>query len=39
MKCIVTNDCAKQYWKETDCEMEKVTDCMHTVNIYPEVTG
>lgn len=39
MKCIVTNDCAKQYWKETDREMEKVTDCMHTVNIYPEVTG
>lgn len=39
MKCIVTNDAKKQYWQEKETAMGEVTDCMHVINVYPEVSG
>ncbi len=39
MKWITTNDREKQYWKEEELPMGPVTDCMHVINIYPELTG
>ena len=39
MKCITTSDKEKQYWKEEDVNMSAVEDCMHVVNIFPEVIG
>lgn len=39
MKYIVTNDREKKYWNEQEIKRDVVTDCMHVVNIYPEITG
>lgn len=39
MKIITTNGATKEFWKEENVVIEPVTDCMHVVNVYPEVTG
>lgn len=39
MKCIITNDAEKKYWQEKEVERGAVTDCMHVINVYPEMTG
>lgn len=39
MKCIVTDYAAKEYWKESEKPLEKVEDCMHVINLYPQITG
>lgn len=39
MKCIITNDREKQYWKESEIAIDEVTDCMHVINVYPDVNG
>lgn len=39
MKIITTNAAKEEFWKEEDALMEPVTDCMHVINVYPEVTG
>lgn len=39
MKCIVTNEREGKYWQEQDLDRKKVEDCMHVVNVYPEVAG
>ncbi len=38
MRIITTDENKKQYWEEQNVAMEQVTDCMHVVNVYPEVT-
>lgn len=35
MKCYITNDAKKEYWKETALEEGACGDCMHVVNVYP----
>lgn len=35
MKCYITNDAEKEYWKETALKEGASGDCMHVVNIYP----
>lgn len=39
MKWITTNDREKKYWQEQEVAMTPVTDCMHVINIYPDVAG
>jgi len=39
IKIITTNIAKNDFWKEENIEVETVTDCMHVVNVYPEVTG
>lgn len=39
MKYIVTSEREKKYWQEQQIDRENVTDCMHVVNVYPEITG
>ena len=39
MICILTNDREQKYWQEQEMERTKVTDCIHVVNVYPEITG
>ena len=39
MKCIITNDREKRYWEETKVPMGAVTDCMHVINVWPDVAG
>lgn len=38
MKNIITDHGEGRYWETTACEMKKVEDCMHVVNVYPDVT-
>lgn len=38
MKKIITEHAERKYWKTTALEMKKVEDCMHVVNVYPDVT-
>ncbi len=35
---MTTNDARKEYWQIAELEAAKVGDCMHVVNVYPEVT-
>lgn len=35
---ITTNEKEKEYWKVTDIKADAVEDCMHVVNVYPEIT-
>lgn len=35
---ITTDEKQKEYWKETRLAAEIVEDCMHVVNVYPDVT-
>lgn len=35
---ITTNEKEKEYWKVTDMKADIANDCMHVVNVYPEVT-
>lgn len=35
---ITTNEKEKEYWKVTDMKADIAHDCMHVVNVYPEVT-
>lgn len=39
MKCIITDDKEQKYWQEQELDRAEVTDCMHVVNIYPEIAG
>lgn len=34
----VTDYKAGKFWEETVCDAEKTEDCMHVVNVYPDVT-
>lgn len=38
IKKIVTDYSQEKFWKTTICEMKKTEDCMHVVNVYPDVT-
>lgn len=38
MREYVTDYNAGKFWEETVCDAEEVKDCMHVVNIYPDVT-
>lgn len=38
IKQIVTDDAAGKFWEETQLDVKTVQDCMHVVNVYPEVT-
>ena len=38
IKVIVTNHNEQKYWEEREYEASKMTDWMHIVNVYPEVT-
>lgn len=35
---ITTSEKEKEYWKVTDMKADIAGDCMHVVNVYPEVT-
>lgn len=37
VRIITTNDEKKEYWQECQKPAEEVTDCMHVINVYPEV--
>lgn len=37
MKCIITNDREQKYWQEQEMDRTEVTDCIHVVNVYPEL--
>lgn len=37
MKIVVTDYAKQKFWEETECESSEMSDCMHVVNIYPEV--
>ena len=39
MKYIVTNDRERKYWQEQEIDRAEVSDCMHVVNVYPEIAG
>lgn len=39
MKCIITDAKEQKYWQEQELDRTEVTDCMHVVNIYPEIAG
>lgn len=34
----VTDYNAGKFWEETVCEAQEMKDCMHVVNLYPDVT-
>lgn len=38
MKIITTDENQKKFWEETSVERDVVTDHMHVINVYPEVT-
>lgn len=38
MKIITTDYEKKKFWEETQKEITQMTDCMHVVNVCPEVT-
>lgn len=38
MKIITTDEKQKKFWEEREAARTEVTDCMHVVNVYPEVT-
>ncbi|MBQ6886380.1 MAG: glucosylceramidase [Lachnospiraceae bacterium] len=38
LKMIVTDSVGRKFWEETKHEMKTMQDCMHVVNVYPEVT-
>lgn len=38
IKTITTNEKEQKFWKEERVTKETVTDCMHVINVYPEVT-
>lgn len=38
VKIITTNHEKQEYWKAEEKSMEEITDCMHVVNLYPELT-
>ncbi len=38
IKVITTNEKEQKLWEETSAVREAVTDCMHVINVYPEVT-
>lgn len=38
MKIITTNETEQKFWEEASVTKETVTDCMHVINVYPEVT-
>ncbi|MGN0156173.1 MAG: glycoside hydrolase family 30 beta sandwich domain-containing protein [Lachnospiraceae bacterium] len=35
---IVTDDHLGKYWEETELDAQTMEDCMHVVNVYPDVT-
>lgn len=39
IKIITTDEKEKEYWKEQVVEAEQVKDCMHVINVYPEMMG
>ena len=38
MKKIVTDYLNGKFWEETELEQAPVSDCMHVVNVCPEIT-
>lgn len=38
IKIITTNHEKQEYWKTEEKNMEEITDCMHVINLYPELT-
>ncbi len=38
MVTVVTDYKTGKLWEQKEEQMEKVTDCMHVINVYPEVT-
>lgn len=34
---IVTDYAGKEFWQTGQIDMENVTDCMHVINIHPDV--
>ena len=38
IKIITTNEKEQKFWEEVIVEKETVTDCMHVINVYPEVS-
>lgn len=38
IQCILTNEEKQQFWQESTVAAEEVTDCMHVINVYPQVT-
>ncbi len=39
IKIITTNASGKLFWQETEAVYEAQSDCMHVVNVFPELTG
>ena len=39
MRAFTTDYAKQEFWKETDIPVKKMEDCMHVVNIYPELKG
>lgn len=37
IKIITTNPGRQEYWKEESRNAEEISDCMHVVNLYPEL--
>lgn len=38
MKIITTSEKEQKYWAEEKKERIAVTDCMHVINVHPDVT-
>lgn len=38
VKIVTTNHEKQEYWKQEEKNVEEITDCMHVVNLYPELT-
>lgn len=39
IRIVKTDDSRKEYWKEQEMQAVQVKDCMHVINVYPDVTG
>lgn len=39
VKIITTDHQKQEYWKCIEQDMEEITDCVHVLNVYPEITG
>lgn len=39
IRLITSNPALDQFWKETDVLKEMQEDCMHVINLMPEITG
>lgn len=38
IQIVTTSQAEGKYWQEETKDMETVTDCMHVINLYPELT-